>query len=323
MNILFIGCGFYNYDSYICEELKKSCSVTYISESHYRKKFPYLTYFIWNRLKQRKLIEWIEGLYIEKIIRRTKDIDTVFLIYGPNSSLTEKHICQIEKLHPSAAFVLYLWDAWYRIDKKDMLLTHFKNIYSFDTEDCMKYGFKHRPLFYSTPPVIGKAPKIYDISNVGVGHSNRLESLSKIKKICIDNGIKYYFHLVIGTRIYYVWKYFKKNQCSFYMDIIAKDALPYSEYLRVVDSSKAIIDFPHPTQCGLTMRTIEALSRGVKVVTSNKYIRNHKDIPESMYLVLDESFTAKKLVDFLSRSDSSSLPERYSLPAFLAEVLGI
>lgn len=322
-NVLFIGCGFMQYDPMICVELKKKCSVTYVNESYYRHKFPYITSFVRNRLKCKHLVERIEGKYISDIINNSKEIDVVFLIYGPESSLSSEHLSNLKKLYPSADYVLYLWDDWNRIDKKEMLLEHFSTIYSFDTEDCRQYGFRHRPLFYSTVPDLSGNERTIDVSHIGTAHSNRLESLLRMKELCLANNLRYYFRLVIGPRPYFVWKYILKNKYSNYMDIVAPKVLSYRDYLNVLDKSKAVVDFPHPTQCGLTSRTIEALSRGVKVITSNKYIRDHRDIPESMYLVMDESFSAKAMTDFISNHEIRPLPQRYALSAFLAEMLKI
>ena len=106
------------------------------------------------------------------------------------------------------------------------------------------------------------------------------------------------------------------------MDIVAKKKLSYHEYLCLLDKTKAVVDFQQPTQCGLTMRTIESLSRGVKVVTSNNHIRDHIDIPQSMYFVLDEGYSTNKLVEFISNGNTIPLPTRYSLSSFLKEILG-
>ena len=66
---------------------------------------------------------------------------------------------------------------------------------------------------------------------------------------------------------------------------------------------------------------IEALAKGLKVITTNSNIRRCEDIPSCMYFILDDNFEDEKMVKFMEDKQSANLPKRYSLHSFLSEIM--
>lgn len=316
--VLFLGVGLYNYDDLIYNELSKEYDVSYIYLVPVKKinkwKFSFLAHFgnkesFWERNSKLLMLE------LEKV--KGVQFDYIFVIKG--SRLENNHMEFIEKQFPSAKKILYLWDSWSRIENRPVLQSHFDNIYSFDSEDCKKYGFKLRPLFYSIINS-GTPKKYYDVSFIGTNHSDRLEKLRTFKKLCEKYKLNYFLrlkttHYPIICSLFNVGGYRRDD-----LDILTNRMMAYTETMDVVRKSKVVIDLAHPLQTGLTIRTLEALAMGCKLLTSNQHIREYEDIPPECYCIISEGEEA--IINFL-RSELTQIPllEHYSLPSFIKEML--
>lgn len=322
-NILFIGCGFMKYDNYIVAELKKQYNVYYADTAYFRHRYPNLCAFVSHTSVGKKYVRHIEEKVVEGVVRSTDEItiDKLFLIYGPGAAVTSEHLNRFKFKHPMSKFVLYLWDDWARIDQKDMLKNYFSTVYSFDTEDCGKYGFIHRPLFYIPEGEYYRKIKEIDVYCVATEQPRRVLIAKRFKDLCKRNALTYKISIVCGLRPYYLRKYFKHGSNGNDIDLFVPKIVPYEEYLENLKKSRVIIDSPHISQCGLTMRTIEALSKGVKVITTNKYIAKHTDISPKMYLVLEDATTDNEILQFIASEAFELLSTRYTLNSFLDEIL--
>lgn len=319
--ILYIGCGFYNYDKFIINELSKKANVTYIESGYYKHHY-HLIYAIFTKILNLEdlFVKYDERYILRKLENiKVQRIDELLLIYGVKEPLSQVHFDYLLKRYPKIRFTLYLWDDWYRIDKKNLLLSNFERIFSFDTEDCKHYGFKHRPLFYVGNNKVTN--KLYDIYHLGSCHNDRFNLMCNFKKIFKKEGLSYNIKLVIGVRPYFLAKYFKKDVYHENIDLLSPTRVDYYSYMSELSQARAIIDIPHPTQCGLTMRSIETLSLGVKLITTNKHIQDHLDIPTSMYYVLSGDGVESGLASFVKAPCCDKLPESYSLECFLETLL--
>lgn len=314
--ILFIGVGFHEYDSFIIKQLKKEYDVSYLNCSGFRIRHP----FIFSLVKySTRLLSQLNDNSTTSFINKTKDkgFDVIFIIKGTN--LTDKHFSLLREYHPEARMVLYLWDAWQLIPNRAVLNRNFSTIYSFDSEDCKKYGFKLRPLFYleSRP----KSEKQYDICFVGNGHSNRLGLIRELKTLCLENGLKYKFVVNMGIPAYLKMKYLPNNILKEEGDIISAGSIPYKDYLEIIRSSRTVVDIHYTKQTGLTMRTIEALAAGARVITTNDHIKEYDNIPSSMYFLWDKK-ASSELIEFIKAPRPDYIIDPYySVEFFLKELV--
>ena len=312
--LLFIGVGFHEYDTYIIEHLKGKYDVWYLCSSGFNNKHPYI-HFI--SLKLPVIFPNFNDQSITNFIEKTKNanFDVVFTIKGSN--LTDFHLCKLKTYHPQAKFKLYVWDEWEYMSNRDILKKHFSEIYSFDSDDCERYGFILRPLFYINDNKDDS--KIYDISFVGNEHTNRFQTILEIKKVCVENGLRYRF-VVTMTKS----SFMKLKSCYSemdYADIALKGSIPYGEYQDIIRKSKTVIDIPRETQSGITMRTLEALATCTKVITTSKHIKQYSNIPKEMYYEWDYK-VSDSLIDFIKNPiPKFQLDSYYSIDVFLEQIL--
>lgn len=314
--ILFIGIGFYDYDDAIRHKLiELGAKVSYFGTS-----VNDTLYQILRKIGvQKKANNYLQRIRIKNIEVQPKNNDYVFVIKGEN--LTQLDFDLLKKNNPDAEFILYLWDDYLRIDNRDILIKNFKNIWSFDSEDCKKYGFKFRPLFYREG--LKSMNKTIFLSSIGTLHSNRLKIFRNIAYRLDAHRLSYYLKLCSSKFKYLRERYVFHNFSKYDESLIMTSPISFDKNCEIISKSKCVLDIPHASQAGLTIRTIEALKCGCHIITSNKYLTDYTDISKEYYTIIDPD-NQLSLDTIISKNiPLSKLSERYSLTSFINELFDI
>lgn len=178
----------------------------------------------------------------------------------------------------------YYWDvvsiSGYPVEQK----LRFEN-WSFNREDCEKYGMIFCPQFYTDIVRLDKTEEVYDITYVGADRQGRLKERTQL--IC--QFYKLFQSLKINSYIYYVTK---SSQVP--CEIRHLDSVSEEEYYRICSKGKAILELVENEIRWATLRPLLALSNGKKLVTNNIDIIN-------------EPFYNKENVFILGKDDPNRL----------------
>lgn len=318
--VLFIGLSLVDYDKYIVDVLSTKYEVHYVNTIRFIKEHHLLTSLFTTVFRSPNVIKSLCSHFIFKDLKSfgNQEYNIVFTILG--TYLNSNHIGYIKKHSPQARYCMYLWDDWKRVGckEKEFMRKQFEHIYSFDYLDCKQYGFNFRPLFYvNNYNSIKKDNSPIDISFIGTNHSKRFDWLKKIRKVCILNHLSYRLTLIVSRSEFLKLSRSEKKDD---LEILSTKGIPYTEFVDITNNSACVVDFPHPSQRGLTMRTIESLALNVKVITTNESILMHDDIPSDMYMILNDE-NLEQIPSFIKQNSKSRLPERYSLESFLEEIM--
>lgn len=138
-------------------------------------------------------------------------------------------------------------------------------VYSFENKDCLKYGFKQ----FNVP-----APSLYVIDTLELKRENdvcfvgldkgRGELLDKIK------------HTLDSCKVKCSITTFQKHR-----------ALTYKEYLEKMLNTNAVLEITAGNQASSTMRIIEALYSGRKIISNNKHLLTHPMYHKENFLIFD------------------------------------
>lgn len=166
-------------------------------------------------------------------------------------------------------------------------------LWTFDIEDSKKYRMKYNHQFY-VPQSDFKdcAFPEYDVFFVGE-EKGRMKELESIESYLRKKGFSFKF-CVIG---------------------INSDRIPYDEVLDYISKSKTILDIQISRQNGITLRPLEALYYGKKLITNSRNLG--VDLIEGInntYLIEDEEYEG--LDDFLRKpikKTDESLMNEYSI----------
>lgn len=321
--LLFIGVGFRNYDKLIANELSKRYDVVCINSKEYDQHHRVLS-----MLARKYCKKWLEHLCAKHIMRQIRekavDIDKVFVVKGEH--LTSKHLEYIKQQNKIEKIVLYLWDKWSMHENIDIIKSHFDDIYSFDTKDCEEQGVKLRPLFYFDDQIKLRQRKLIDVSFVGNDHTGRYELLRRVKHICQEKGLRYKFCLLIGKVEYTKFARFpflKSRYAREDAEMFNESGISYTEYIDIISSSNVVIDMPYEGQTGLTMRTIEALAMGARLITSNEAIAKYRDISPESYLIINHNTKDEDILSYVTTAHGKDfeLTDRYECGIALKEMI--
>ena len=288
-SILYIGSPMVNYHKHIKDEFEKQgYQVDFFSDR------PSENPFIKGLIKIRKSsVNTVIERYFNNIIDeiQNKKYDLVFIMNG--KVYTPDMLKRLKNNQKEARFVLYLWDSLALYPHVKELLPHFDSVFSFDSDDCDKNSLlKFLPLFYCKPYEEINKTKIgiveYDIVSICTTHPNRYRIIHELFPKLEANGVKIFSYMYLHRLQYLYNKFFvnefkraKNNEFKF-------KPLSEEENVNMIRKSNAVFDIQHSKQSGLTMRTIETLGAGKKLITTNEKIKNYDFYNENNIYILDE-----------------------------------
>lgn len=329
-NVLLIGMNFYSYENAIVQRLKTLGYRVYHFADHWsviNTLFPSL-----QNLSEQEVL-----LYQKKIIRQVADVKFDFVIVIVGRFLTEYFFEKIKTKNPQARFILYLWDDIHRVQNFKKISGFFDDIYSFDPNDAVRYGFHFLPLFYrekkDDPRAMEKNNFTYDIFSAMVCHSDR-------ETIARQLMLKYYDYricvfLTLGPKMIFalgpngVVKRIRRNSFNtinnskiFYRYVA--DPIRDDELYKNMCQSRAILDIQYPSQIGLTMRSFDTMCVGRKMITTNASIRFYNFYCENNICIIDRKNPEipKEFLESPYEKVDDEIISSYSLNNWIAVLLG-
>lgn len=232
------------------------------------------------RLTQGRVRELIDHLH------EPGTIDDILIVKGDGLSASTLKLLQMRA--PNARTTLYLWDSAANIPGIHAVARLSDRVLTFDPSDAVRFEWGFLPLFSRDEAVPPGEPGVpaYDWSFVGSLHSDRHRVLRRLVQ----------YHPALKCRMHC---YAQSRLASFvrsYRDpaAILPSAIPVTTKLLTADearditrTSRAVVDIEHPAQVGLTMRTIETLVGGRKLITTNANLRAYDIYDPSRVAIID------------------------------------
>lgn len=310
--VLFICPEFFEYHKQLSFEMEKQgYSVTWFSD-HLKKV---------SLFKQKFDKEYTARKQVENIITSTKGntFDIVFIIFA--GRFTRDMILQLKKHFNQATFLYYAWDSFSSYPNIISWYNLFDRSYSFDPEDCKKFGMIFRPLFY-TNEIKKDCETKYDFSSVMTIQPSKAGKYNKIIN-SLPHKLHSFQYLYFPSRIL-----FEINKVRYRKDIsqnivenIHFKKLSYQDVVTVFASSKAVVDCQYKEQKGLTIRTFEVLSLKRKVITTNSEIKNYDFYsPNNIYVVNNSDEIIPNTFFETPFDELYSLNDRYSISSFITDI---
>lgn len=316
--VLLLYARFFGYDKIVKEKLESFGAIVDLYDARanittIEKAFKKVNSRYYYK-KQRKFHQNIQQK------NKRKKYDFIF----SNENIEEATLNRYRRTFPEAIMILYLDDSVANMVGVDKTFHCYDRVLTFDKADSEKYDIKFRPLFFSDSFKRLKEKELskkYDICFVGTCHSDRLSIISKIMNDYPN--YKYFFYCYLQSWFMYYYyafrdmeyrkktkKFFKYDQIN--MDQVAKE-MAYSD---------AILDIHHPKQIGLTMRTIETLGLGKKIITTNIDIMNYDFYNKHNVLVIDREspIIPENFIKGNYEPLSVELYHKYSIAGWIEEV---
>lgn len=312
--VIFLSVNFFGYE----ESIRNV-----ISENGYECELIYSEpkYSVFDSVIKKLNKKW----YIKKsekyIYKKINDIDICdYLIINFSPNLSIKSLEDFRLKFPNAKIIYYIWDSVANFPNVLNIAKCCDKVYSFDRNDCEKYGYNFLPLFYSKTYKKENIFKEYDYSMIFSIYPKKIFNY-KLLNNAIPLDKRFFKYIYVPRKMFYYYKFFFPE-----FKIIKKSDVKFKPLDRQAvyekfRSSKVTIDCPLENQCGLTMRTFEALSLGIKIITTNSDIMNYEFYnSNNIYIVKNDKDKIPN--DFFELPfDYSFSMENYSINNFVKKLL--
>lgn len=243
-----------------------------------------------------------------KLLRK---VDTIIIFDGEKDAQILK---MVHKLYPSKRLLVWYWNSIGEgIVSPNSFNRKYTELWSFDPQNCKDYNLKYNVQFYPRENAINNAnlPNDIDLLYVGADKTQqRINILEEVKRICLKEGIKFFFYLV------------KQSKDNIKTSIAYRSFLKYPQVIQLISKSTAILDITKDNQSGLTLRPLEALFFDKKLITNNEDIIYHKLYKlnsANIYILNKEKKSLKEFMESpLSKANTAYLKKYYSFDTWLS-----
>lgn len=313
--ILFIGIDYYDYAS----EIEKS----FVRQGHEVEYHAIEPADYWSKIQKRLMPNAYRRRmddYHMSIIRQTAGTDFDIVLFVQVHQFSKKNMEALKSAQKRARFILYNWDSLSTHDYRSFV-PYFDKVATFDRSDADSCQIEHLPLF--AVPAFFQArpdlPKEYDLYFVGsIVTLDRVNALKKLMQFCKARniGLKLHMHCnpVMMLKLIFAGKY---------LPGMTLRSLSFDEIIGIMERSRAVCDFANHQQTGYTMRMIENMCAGKKVVTDNQHVRDEAFYSPDRFLVVDKGAESLDgLPEFLGRpSPDADFTATFSIDCWARELL--
>ncbi|MBE9605218.1 hypothetical protein IAI18_10100 [Acetobacteraceae bacterium H6797] len=166
-------------------------------------------------------------------------------------------------------------------------------VLSFDREDCDRYGFTFYPQYIAPVLPLPLPEPVVDFSFLGQDKGRR-PVVEGLRDKLAEKGFTASIRFAGGHG----------KKCGFFAKLMRKDMkkgkLSYEGYLREILSARCVIDIVQKGQHGLTLRPLEAMLYGRKLLTNSRSVREERLFHPDNVFVLDESGSLEGIEAFMA-----------------------
>jgi hypothetical protein len=324
----------WNYDNHIVSALNRiNCEANHINFGKY--KYTSLYKRVYNLLSKIFLSKNLKIKYRQEfIIEMLKKLGPQDQILVLNPDLIETE-CHQEIKKYTKRYIAYLYDSIARSEFpiEHLLKDVFDKIYSFDIEDCKKYGFIKTCNYIYLPEniLVTNSEKKYNVINIS-SFDKRFESINEIANQLKNYKIKFNF-LIVGKNIdYKVLKfrviYWLKHKKSINIDRDIKfksKKIGLDELISQYNNGNIILDLVQGKQTGLSFRVFEAMALKKKLITDNKAIKEYSFFNPANIMVIEKNKIKLDTNFFNSpyQEIDNNIYEEYIIDSWVKKVFGL
>lgn len=311
--VLVIGIAYYEYTARIVAELRtRGDAVTYAPIEK-----PSLLWRTCKRFARARYARMLDR-YHQKLLAQLQGQIFDVVLFVQVHQFSNTNLAALRASQPCARFILYNWDSLTTHDYTAQL-QYFDRAFTFDEADATRLGINFQPLF-ALPEYFVPAPTIkpeFDVYFVGaLGTVARVEAIRKFDAFCVAHGLRFVKHAQCSPAmlLVFLWQ-------GLYFKGMTLRSLSTAQIVGLLHRSIAVFDFPNHQQTGFTMRVIENMCAGKKIITASQGVRDAPFFdPTQFHVVPDLDFSGVE--DFLRQPIvRRELPLEFSIGQWVDRVV--
>ena len=312
-NVLFIGLNYHDYTTAIVKEIETQfgCHVDYVDIQPRS--------FSWNIIKVifPRFFRYLLSRYHQYHFKKSSKIsyDVVFFLQA--HQVSDNNFVLLRTCHPKGKFILYNWDS---LKNHNYLskIDYFHRVVTFDPGDAESNNFEYLPLFCTRNLQSYKQADSTDIFMIGnVVKSARLDAVNEFMKFCRSNGFFFKTHLRVSVYVLFRLLFLKYSVSNLHLRNASSEKI-----ISFYESSSVVFDWANHEQTGLTMRAVEALGTGKKLITNCDYLRNSKYAEMGQVLVVDQDYNFSSVNEFINSDNIYEPITEFYIQNFISRLFG-
>ena len=290
-SILFIGYDYHNYTRSINSEFERLGF-----ESQFHSIQPGKLYLKIARRASAKLYTKLLDRYHRRILLSYPEGTFEHIVFLQVHQFSHENMALLKARNPRARYTLYNWDAITTHDYRPYI-HYFDRVLTFDPADAKTLGIHYLPLFCVRDFQNMKSfPKtnasVYFVGNIV--NPQRYKLIKAFEAFCVRDGIRFEYFL---STTMHGWSLMRK--AGLHPTDVSFRSIKDRDFRAMIQRSVAVLDFANHKQSGFTMRIMENLCAGKKIITNNPNITSAGFYsPDRILLYKDQDFDAIK--NFLS-----------------------
>lgn len=322
--ILVLAPDFYGYTKSILESIRQSG----LEVDFYDTRPPVSGF---TKAKMRKNAKYNFKMleqYKKTIMAATSTVRYALIVVIACVTFNKGQLEDILKAH-NCKKIFYMWDSFCNYPQTESILSLFDKNYSFDPIDCTKYNMIYQPTFYSANCLINKnedknQAENNDVFFIGSYLPQRYVTLKKFIDYAGENGISFRYHFYVKSFFAYLYYKLKNRGTQLKWKYFTCKEMPESEKLKNIKESQCVLDIPFGEQAGLTMRVIEGIVLGKKIITTNQAVKNYDFYKTGNVAVITESDFSEASKEFLNKRTveyDTDYAEQFSVNSWVKNVV--
>ena len=316
MKILFFGIQYHTYTNAIIDEMRLlGAEVTFVDLQP--RSVPQKV----TRTIARGTFEWMVRARLTEAVRsaRATAYDKVVFLQAHQMPLDV--LQDLRQTQPWAEFSLYNWDAITTHDYRPQA-AFFDRVLTFDRRDAEAYGYGYLPLFcirrwqdLARDRAIPKS--VYMVGNIV--RLERYRAVERFRAFCSAQGLTFREHLKVTPVVLS-----QAVRQGVWPRGVSLRAIPETRFAAMIESSVAAFDFANHSQSGQTMRMMESVCAGKKIITNNHWVKQEPFYSPDRIHVFDGT-DYSGVPTFLTTSivDPAARFETYFVQNFVRKFLGL
>ncbi|MGT2741901.1 hypothetical protein [Streptococcus plurextorum] len=255
-------------------------------------------------ISKRIPIEVTHKFWLEDWKKHLNEYSTIIIF---DNAITPRLLDFIKtNISENSELKIWLWNV--PNERIEYLKENF-DVYCFDQNYSKEYGLTFLEQFYILDSVNldEKIDVLRDFYFVGAD-KGRVQQLDQLAGVIEESELTYLFDVFSNDK--------QSNRSGInYLD----SKITYPEIIKKIQESKVIVEINKDGQVGLTLRALEAVFYGKKLVTNNSRIKEYDFYNPNNILVLDD-VNSVDLIEFLNKPYQSvpkHVIERYSFSNWL------
>lgn len=314
--ILFIGYDYHSYTRSINTEFEQLGF-----QSRFHSIQPGKLYLKIARRTSAKLYATLLDRYHRRIILSYPEGAFDHIVFLQVHQFSHENMALLKARNPRARYTLYNWDSITTHDYRPYI-SYFDRVLTFDPSDAQTLGIHYLPLFcvrgfQNIRSVPQTDRSVYFVGNIV--NPQRYNVIKAFQSFCVRGGIR--FEYFLSTTVH-GWTQMRKANLRpndvFFRSIEDK------AFRAMIARSAAVLDFANHKQSGFTMRIMENLCAGKKIITNNANALTASFYsPDRILVYSGQDFSAVK--DFLDTPLSNLEKDfsEYHIQNFAKKLLGL